>query len=371
MKLVIAGGHLSPLLAVVDALSVNDSVLVVGRKHGFEGDSAISLEHQTLFDKNISFKSISTGRWQRRFTSHTFTSLLKLPYGFFQAFLILKEFAPDVVLSFGGYIGLPVTLASFLLRIPVVIHEQTQEAGIANRIASIWARKVCISWENSGRFFPKSKTVFTGNPIRKFSISNLQARRAKLCVFPISNERLPLIYITGGSAGSHAINLLVEECLERLLQKYRVIHQTGDAQKYRDFYRLQKLKDSLDKTLKARYHLTKFVKPEDVGSIFSRADLVVSRSGINTVIELLFFEKPSLLIPLTFSADNEQLKNALFLKEAGLAEVAPQDGFNSVTLCELIVLMIRNKNKYKTSQNYKDMVREDAAGRIADILQAI
>lgn len=367
MKLLITGGHLSPLLAVLDALPSDVSALVVSRKHALEGDRAISLEYQALLDRNIPFKEISTARLQRKWTQHTLFSLFKFPYGFLQALFILKEFAPDVVLSFGGYVSLPVTLACLLLGIPLVIHEQTLGAGLTNRIASIWARKVCISWENSGRFFPRSKTVFTGNPIRKF---NPPAGGSEFRIQK-TTEKLPLIYITGGSAGSHAINLLVEECLERLLQKYRIIHQTGDAKKYRDFERLQKLKDSLGKMLKERYHLTKFVKPEDVGLIFSRTDLVVSRSGINTIMELLFFEKPSLLIPLTFSADNEQLKNAFLLKEMGLAEIAPQDSLNSDTLFELIALMIKNKNRYKAAQSYKNMVRVDAAERIVDILQAI
>lgn len=358
MKLVITGGHLSPLLAVLDVLPSDFSVLVVGRKHALEGDRAVSLEYQALEERSIPFKEISAGRLQRKWTQHTLFSLFKFPYGFFQVLFILKEFAPDAVLSFGGYVSLPVTLACLLLGIPVLIHEQTLGAGLANRIASIWARKVCISWESSRRFFPKSKTVFTGNTMRKFKIGD-------------KNEKVPLIYITGGSVGSHVINVLVEGCLEGLLKKYKVIHQTGDAHKYRDFERLQKLKESLGKTLKARYHLTKFVKPEDIGTIFSKADLVVSRSGINTVTELLFFEKPALLIPLPYSQDNEQLENAYFLRDAGLAEVAFQKNLNPTALFELIALMVKNKNNYKPAQSYKDMVRVDAAERIVDILQAI
>lgn len=367
MKLVITGGHLSPLLAVLDALPSDFSVLVIGRKHALEGDKAVSLEYQALLDRNISFREISAGRLQRKWTQYTLFSLFKFPYGFFQAFIILKEFAPDAVLSFGGYVSLPITLACLLLGIPVVCHEQTLGVGLANRIASIWARKVCISWESSRSFFPKQKTVFTGNPIRKF---NPPAGGSEFRIQK-TNEKLPIIYITGGSVGSHVINVLVEGCLENLLKKYKVIHQTGDARKYRDFERLEKLKESLGKTLKARYHLTKFVKPEDTGSVLSKADLVVSRSGINTVTELLFFEKPSLLIPLPYSQDNEQLENAYFLRDAGLAEVAFQKNLNPSALFELIVSMIKKKNNYKAAQSYKDMVRVDAAGRIVDILQAI
>lgn len=366
MKLVITGGHLSPLLAVLDALPSDFSVLVIGRKHALEGDKAVSLEYQALLDHNIYFKEISAGRLQRKWTQHTLFSLFKFPYGFFQALFILKEFAPDVVLSFGGYVSLPVTLTCLLLGIPVVIHEQTLGAGLANRIASIWARKVCISWESSRSFFPKQKTVFTGNTIRKF---NPPAGGSKFKIEDES-EKIPLIYITGGSTGSHTINVLVEGCVENLLKKYKVIHQTGDAHKYRDFVRLENLKESLSKKLKARYHLVKFIKPEEVGSVLSKADLVVSRSGMNTVTELLFFDKPSLLIPLPYSQDNEQLENAFFLRDAGLAEVAFQKNLNPSVLFELIASMAKNKDNYKAAQSYKDMVRVDAAERIIDILQA-
>lgn len=371
MKIVLTGGHLSPLLAVLEAISSDFEVLVIGRKYALEGDKVQSLEYKTIVDKGINFKSITSGRLQRKFTRHTLFSLLKLPYGFVQSFLILKKFKPDVVLSFGGYVSLPVTLSSFFMRIPVVIHEQTLEAGLANKIASIFAKKVCISFESSKSFFPASKTVLTGNPIRKFRIQNsrLAAKRAE---FRIQKNNLPLIYVTGGSSGSHAINVLVEGCLEKLLTKYKIIHQTGDAKEYGDFDRLGKNRERLNEQLKSRYILTKFVDPSEVGEIFKEADLVVSRSGANTVSELMFFKKPSLLIPLPFSQNNEQFKNAVFLKETGLSEILDQNKVTSEDIYKKISYMLENPEKYqKLEDKAKKLVIKNAAEKIIDVLNSV
>src|SRR5436305_1641956 len=132
MKLLIVaggGGHFAPALAVIEKLPKEIEILVVGRKYVFEGDRTLSLEYQTATKLRIPFKTLTTGRLQRKFTRYTFNSLLKIPIGLSQATNILTKFKPDAVLSFGGYISVPVTLAASILRIPLVLHEQTLEAG--------------------------------------------------------------------------------------------------------------------------------------------------------------------------------------------------------------------------------------------------
>src|SRR5205814_6410528 len=101
----------------------------------------------------------------------------------------------------------------------------------------------------------------------------------------------PFIYITGGSGGAHGINVLIEGCLENLLGNFKVIHQTGDAKEFGDFERLIQLKSSLPSAIQNNYHLEKFIKPEEVLAIMKKADLVISRSGINIVTDLLYLCK--------------------------------------------------------------------------------
>ncbi len=368
MKILITaggGGHFAPALSVITSLSKEDKVLLVGTKHGLEGDGAITLEYQTAQALSILFVPLTTGRLQRKLSRHTLFSLFKTPYGLYQAIKILRKFQPDVVLSFGGYVSFPVVIASFLLRIPCVIHEQTLEAGMANKIAAVFATKICISWESSKRFFPAKKTVLTGNPIRKFTVHSSQ--------FTVTNkEHLPMIYITGGSLGSHAINVLVGECIEKLLREYIIIHQTGDAKQYEDFNRLQKLRESFPKELQERYVLTKFISPFTVLEILEKADLVVGRSGINMVSELIFFGKPSLLIPLPFSQNNEQTKNALFLESLGLGKVLPQKALTDDILYAAIVSMIKEKEKYlKNAAIARKAMPIDAAQKIIEVVKSV
>ena len=372
MKILITaggGGHFAPALAVIQRLPEDWEYKIVGRKYAFEGDKALSLEYQTAQKENLSFVSLTTGRLQRKFTRYTLFSLCKIPYGFFQAFGILRKYKPYVVLSFGGYISLPITIAAFLLRVPVVIHEQTLEAGAANLFAARFAKKICISWEESAHFFPKEKIVLTGNPIREFQISSIRQAQNKNFKFQISNESLPLIYITGGSLGAHAINGLVKHSLQELLGNYRVIHQTGDAKNFHDFDDLSRIKNGLPEKLRERYIVVKFVEPENVGVLLERADLVVARSGINTVSELIYFKKLALLIPLPFSQKDEQLKNAMFFQHLGLGVFVEQTDLDAKKFIKNIVEIVKHEDEYqKRAKNLKDILPTNAAEKIIDVI---
>lgn len=350
MKIVIIGGHLTPAMAVIEELK-DHQILYIGRKYALEGDKALSLEYQTITSKNIPFISITAGRLQRKFTIYTIPSLLKLPIGFFQSLFILKREKPDVILGFGGYVSIPVIFAAAILRIPIIIHEQTLGSGLSNKITSFFARKICISWESSRRFFPKKKTVLTENPIRKEIIqssSDLQNKSTK-----------PLIYITGGSLGSHTLNLFVEGSIKKLLEQYDVIHQTGDAKEFNDFERLEQLKES--KGLK-NYIVKRFLNSKEIADVLQTANLVVSRAGMNTITELLFLNKPCFLIPLRFGSEQEQ--NAAFMKSLGLAETISQDKLNPIIFYGTISFMIKNIDKYKTANNFKVVNAAEAIAKV-------
>lgn len=375
MRLLMAvggGGHFAPALAVVQSLKKKrNTILMVGRKYSLEGDKAISFEYHLARKNKINFKPIASARLQRKFTRYTLLSILKLPWGFLRSYSIIRSFKPNVTLCFGGYISFPVAVCSFLMGIPVVVHEQTLEAGLSNRIVSIFAKKACISWKSSRKFFPGQKTVLTGNPIRKFKIKSLNSVLGKN-VFKDTDRDLPLLYITGGSLGSHVINEAVAGCLDELLEGYRIIHQTGDSKKYRDFDRLSKLKQGFKLKKQERYYLTKFIDASDIGSILEKADLVVSRSGINTVTEILYFGSPAILIPLPFSQKNEQMKNSDFLKRAGLAEIILQKDLSSDVLKNKISEMIaRKEDASKNVKEAKKLLKPESAPDIVDVLEQV
>ncbi len=362
MRVVVIGGHLSPALSVIEALPKGYEVLFIGRKYIFEGDKTLSLEYQTVNSLGIAFASLSTGRLQRKFTKHTIPSLFKLPGGCLEAVSILHRFKPDVVLGFGGYLEIPVVLAAYILRIPAVIHEQTQEAGLANKICSHFAKKICISWEISRKFFPEYKTVLTGNPIHEFKVQNSK--------FKIQENELPLIYITGGSSGSHSINVLAEGCIKQLLKHFKIIHQTGDAKEFNDFKRLSSLREKFSQEEKEKYIIKKFISPSDVLEVLKTADLIIGRAGINTVTELLYAGKPCVLIPLPFSQNKEQLKNAKLLKKVGLAEILEQKSATSDKLLRLIKKITENLENYKKKGKLaRALVDVNAADKIIKVLE--
>jgi len=367
MKIILIGGHLAPALSVLDTLPKNTQVLFVGRKYALEGDNALSLEYKTITSLNVPFVGLNTGRLQRKLTKFTLFSLLKLPFGIIKSFLILIDFRPDVVVGFGGYVSIPVVICAFMLNIPVVIHEQTMGVGLANRIVSLFARKICISWESSRKYFPKDKVVLTGNPIRRLSAFILPAGGAS-----IFNNKLPIIYVTGGSSGSHFINLLIEKIIGELLKKYNVIHQAGDAQEYHDFDRLKQVRNNLPEKLRDRYILEKFIDPSGIGDLLNLSSLIISRSGINTVTELIYFEKPALLIPFPFAQSGEQLKNAKFLEKIGLGVVLQQSKISSKKLLQAVRLMFRNIGDYRIDkEKLGSLPGKNAAQNIISVINYV
>jgi len=360
MKLLIIGGHLSPALSLIDALPEEWEIVFVGRKFVFEGEKAVSLEYRAITKLGVKFINLSTGRLQRKLTIDTFPSLLKLPVGFLNAFKILLSEKPDAVVGFGGYVQVPVVIGAFLLRIPVVLHEQTLEVGFANRICAKFARKICISWTSSAKFFPKEKTVLTGIPLRKEVLRAMKEKSFE--------NKIKQIFITGGSSGSHFINSVIEGCIEGLLRNFKVTHLTGDSQKYNDFDRLSKLKSQFPHILEENYELKKFVEPQEFTKILRNSDLIISRSGINTVFEIFILNKPAILIPIPFAQRNEQLRNAMFLKDNRQGEVFEQKDLDSETLLRKIYEMTENLPKYK-KQKELDLPFEKAAYKIIKVIK--
>lgn len=361
MKILVTGGHMGPALALIQALPKGDSVVYVGRSHVFEGDKGSSLEQTTIQHLGIPFVELTTGRIQRKFSPYTISSLFKIPRGIIQSLTILRKEKPDVVVGFGGYLSVPIGLAAFLLRIPLVIHEQTLSAGLANKLLAPFATTICISWPSSAASFPKKKTVLTGNPL-------LQKELLKEIKLPTSS--LPLVVVAGGSGGSHAINVLIEENLQELLSVCRVVHQTGDAQEFGDYSRLQTLSATLPQELQKRYVLTKFISPSEVEGLFEKADVVVSRSGINTVSLLMHLKKPAILIPLPSGQKNEQLANAKLYSSTGLGVVLPQTMATGSSLFKQITAMIKKPPVVKDGNLTTGLV-EKAAEHIVYQIQCI
>lgn len=359
MKILVTGAHFTPAVAVIEELREIDEVDVVyvGRSSTLEGDKTRSVESEVLSSKSVKFIPIITGRLQRSFTVYTIPSLLKIPVGLLQALYIILSEKPDLILSFGGYVAVPTVLMGWLWSIPIIIHEQTLVSGLANKISTIFADKICLSFPQNPLSKKENATV-TGNPIRKEVLYPEKVGSEYEKIFKVAlKEKLSIILITGGNQGSHVLNLAVEEALEKLTKIAVIIHVTGDN-KFHDLERLEKLQEG--------HYLVKKWIGKEWGGVVSKADLVVSRAGINTLTELAYFSKPALIIPISYHYQDEQNKNAKYFSKLGLAEILPQAKLFSETLFQKIKEMLKFLPTLKESaRKAKVVLIPDAAKRLA------
>ena len=367
-----SGGHISPALAVANVLKQQPDceLLYVGGKLTMEGTSGPSIEEQLVKPTGINYISIRSGKLARdRISLTTFKRLWGAVPGLLDAYRVVGRFNPDVVFSSGGYVSLPVVLAAWIRRIPIVIHEQTAGVGLANSIAGKVATKIAITFPQSTKYFPKTKTVVTGNPIR----SEILHPKPLTSDFGqwLQGRGLPILYITGGGLGSHILNTTIESVLPELLANYRVIHQCGAHEKFKDYDRLLLAKQSLPQKLQERYWPSKYFTADEVSVIYQRAAAAVARSGANTVLEFAAVGLPAIFVPIPWVTHDEQTKNARVLVEAGTAAILPEKELSGERLLsELNQLLLDKGVTDQAKAKAKQLVVEDAAQAIVDLVMA-
>lgn len=363
MKIAITGGHLSPALAVIDELKKNSGIGIIflGRAMATEGDKSPSAESIVIPNLEVKFYAINVGRLQRRFSWHTIPSLTRIPLGFIQSMAILSRERPDVTLSFGSYVAFPAVLASWVLGIPVITHEQTIKGGLANKLITTFAKKIALSWPQSLEHFPKEKSVVVGNPIRR-KILNVKKTRTSL----------PVVFITGGNQGAHVINEAVSDILPELLEKYELVHQTGGNEVFKDYERLKASVSLLPKRLQNRYKAAKWFNTDELVKIFSRCDLIVGRAGANTVSEVAALGFPAIFIPIPWAAGDEQTKNAKILEDIGSAIILPQERLTSKRLLNSIDHVIKNYKIFKShAKKAKKIISPSAAANLVEEVRQV
>lgn len=359
MKILVTGAHFTPAVAVIRELKKfkDLEIVYVGRKTTMEGDKAQSRESKILPQMGVKFISIIAGRLQRAFTPYTIPSLLKIPLGFIQSFFVILTEKPGVILSFGGYVAVPVVFAGWLFSMPIIIHDPSFIMGLANRICFPFADKVALSFRNQS--IKNEKIIVTGNPLRDEIIhpDKELILEYKEIFKEAKKFNLPVILVTGGNQGSHIINLAVEHSLDKILKIACVIHVTGES-KFHDFERLFKKQCN-------RYLVKKWID-EEWGSVLSKVDLAISRAGINTLTEFAFLKIPALVIPIPYLYADEQNKNARYFEKLGLIKVLPQSGLSEETLMKNIKVMLNNINHLKKeAEGAQKVITPHAAKRLA------
>jgi len=353
-KILLTGGHAATTaLSTIEELirrkkDANWNLIWIGSKKAIEGKRIQSLESQVFTKMGLKTYSIISGRLQRKFTLWTIPSLIKVPFGFINAFLLILKLRPKVVVSFGGYAALPVVFSSWLLRVPVVIHEQTAAIGLANKLSLPFADKICLGREESRKFCHKKNCILVGNPIMT-QIAEIETKEK------IGNP--PTVFITLGSRGSQIVNKIIYEILDILLKKYRVVHITGET----DF-------DKFAKVQNKNYEVYPTVDPLAIDNLYRQADIVVARAGANTVSEIIVTGRPALLIPIPWSYLDEQKKNALVAQEIGIARILEQSKLSGETMLSEINSLIEDWPNMikKAKQKDNDILDREASRRLVD-----
>lgn len=371
-----SGGHISVAISLLAELekrydNVKDKLLYIGGDLGMEGEkNARSMEEKRLEGTGYAFSKIRAGKFQRVLTPSTIPLLFRTILGFSDAYNYLKQFKPDLVISTGGFVTVPVSLAASLLKIPLYLHEQTAAVGLSNRIASKIAKKIFVTFPQSLKYFPPNKTKIVGNPIRESIFKENQGTELlnALKIMKKENENLPILYVSGGGQGSHLLNIIVRDALVHLLDRYQIILQTGDNQTLKDYEVLENDRKKLPKEKQSRFFITKFVTDFEIGSVFKHCNLFIGRSGANTVYELGVLGKPCILIPIPWVTHNEQYKNARILEEIGLATILPEGQLSRESLLQTLQAKM-NSLKGTTYSNGDKRFSVDASSQIIDSLE--
>lgn len=325
----LTGGHVTPALAVMEEIAKRNpdwQMIFIGRMDSFESGGSPSYESDLVRAFGIPFYTIVAGKLQRTWSRYTLISLLKVPVGMIHAFFLLVKHRPQVVVTFGGYLAVPVVIAAFVLGIPVIIHEQTGALGLANTLVARFARKVLRAQESG---VPMRKALFDPPGTSSFDV----------------DKGYPILYITGGSTGARSINNLIFPIIEELVLRYTVIHQTGIS----DIDKARRIHESLPNNVQRRYVIAAYLHVSDIAWIYAHTALLVGRAGANTTAEVAALGVPAIFIPLPWAAGDEQMKNAQKLVSKGMATILNQKNCSSEILSALIHDMMRRVGHYKKS----------------------
>ncbi|MET9964719.1 UDP-N-acetylglucosamine--N-acetylmuramyl-(pentapeptide) pyrophosphoryl-undecaprenol N-acetylglucosamine transferase [Streptomyces sp. NPDC006356] len=366
------GGHTYPALTAIRTTGARLARLGVGLDVLWVG-TATGLEARVAEREGIPFRTVATGKIRRSSNPLKLASpanikdMGRVPLGAAQARAIVSEVKPDVVLSTGGYVAVPVGLAAKFCRRPLVIHEQTVRLGLANRALARAATRVAVSSESTLPLLPDSvraSAVVTGNPVRPEVLSGQPDKAISALGLTGFDPALPTVYITGGAQGSVQINTVVRAVLPWLLTQANVIHQCGAT----SIEESRRYAAQLPDDIRPRYLVTDFVGSE-LPDVLALADVVISRSGAGTIAELTALGKPSVLIPLATSAGNEQEHNALHLQEAGAAVALARDAVTPEGLrISVAPLLSSSSTRRQMAQQARSLGRPDAADRLAEVL---
>ncbi len=358
-----SGGHFYPIIAVAEA--IND----LARERKLLEPQLLyaapdPYDRELLIANNLTFVATSAGKIRNYFSVLNFFDFFKTGWGTLRSVLRVFFLYPDVIFSTGGYASFPTLLAGKLFRIPVVILNCDASPGRVNRWASKFAVKVAVAFAEGSEQFPKDKVAHTGNPVRKAAL--VPAREGAHEFLHLDRD-IPVILITGGSQGSQTINEAVLAALPRLLDKYQVIHQTGEANIAEVTGRAGVVMG--DNPAAARYKPFGYLNDLATRMCAGAANIVVSRAGAGNIFEIASWGLPSILIPIPEPTSHDQTKNAFAFARAGACVVIEQNNLSpGVLISEIERILTHEPMRHAMQNAARAFARPDAARLIASAL---
>ncbi|MDP2684025.1 MAG: UDP-N-acetylglucosamine--N-acetylmuramyl-(pentapeptide) pyrophosphoryl-undecaprenol N-acetylglucosamine transferase [bacterium] len=326
IKVVMSGGGtlgpVTPLLAISEIIKEkypDTEFIWVGTKHGPEGE--------LVERNNIRYISFSSGKLRRYFSILNIIDFFRIIFGFLESLVFLFREKPDLCVSAGGFVSVPLHWAAKFTKTPTWIHQQDVKVGLANKLMAPSASVITVALEKNVDNFPKGKTVWLGNPVRQ-KIFNGSKQKAKE-IFGLSGERL-VVFVIGGGTGSENVNGLVADSVQYLKYVCEIIHLSG---KEREHGRLQEIE------AKYSHYKTYEFFTDEMGHAYAVADLVISRGGFGTLTELSALKKPAIIIPIP----GHQEENVALLSKSGAVVLLDERTGNGAKLATLVKSILNDK----------------------------
>ena len=354
------GGHIFPAIAIADEIKKrfpDAEFLFIGANGKMEMEKVPQAGYKI---EGIDIAGINRGN---------ILSNLGLPFKILKSLSkskrIIKNFAPDFAVGTGGFASGPALYEASKMGIPIFIQEQNAHAGVTNKILSKKAKAVFTAYPKV-EGFPIEKIKFLGNPIRENIISGMQETSSAKEKLSLDKNKLTILSV-GGSLGSRTLNNGWKENLDKLKEKgYQLIWQTGklDYKEIVDSCQLSVDGNNQQPTTNNQIQIKEFIK--DMETAYSAADVIVSRAGAIAISELAVAQKPVLLVPFPFAAEDHQTKNAMTLVEKNAAKMV-KDSEMQDKFWDTLSGICENENVRKEmSVNLKYFAKPNAAKEIVD-----
>ncbi len=344
------GGHVFPALAVADVLRAQQvTVYWLGTARG--------LENNIVPTTGIPLSHININQWRGKGLKKLIVAPWQLIQATRQAYRIIKQIDPDVVLGMGGFASGPGGIAARLCRKPLVIHEQNSIPGLTNRVLGLMANRVLAAFPNT--FSPRYHAETIGNPVRA-AISALPSPEQRMA----HRQGQLRLLVLGGSQGAHRLNQVLPEAIALLPEKSlpEIWHQSGPKTFAETEQRYQELGIPA--------HVTAFI--DDMAEAYAWADLVVCRSGALTVSEIMATGLASILIPYPYAADNHQFYNAQQLVQPGAATMILSDDLSAQRLAESLQIYLEQRQQLINMANSaRELYHPHAAEKVASIINEL